>query len=89
MEIQETERTEIVKPIIPTARVNGDEPAEIDPPSSSTPVITVTYNSDPVVTLGTASKTSIIPKTDSFDPKRSVSGGDTPPLVIAYDSDEL
>ncbi|EJW84440.1 hypothetical protein WUBG_04653 [Wuchereria bancrofti] len=84
MEIQEIEKTEIVETIIPAARANGDEP-----PSSSTSVIAVTYNSDALITLGAANKTSIFPETDSFDPKRSVSGGDSPLLVIAYDSDEL
>ncbi|CAG9539686.1 unnamed protein product [Cercopithifilaria johnstoni] len=89
VEIQETETTEIVKTVIPATRANGDEQVEVDPPSSSTSVITVTYNSDALITLGTASKASVIPKTNSFDPKKSVSGSDTPPLVIAYDSDEL
>ncbi|EFO17696.1 hypothetical protein LOAG_10801 [Loa loa] len=89
MEIQETERTEIVKTVIPAARSTGDEPVEVDPPSSSTSVIAVTYDSDAVITLGTANRASVVPKTDSFNSKRHVSGGDTPPLVIAYDSDEL
>uniref|UniRef100_A0A8R1XTW9 PWWP domain-containing protein n=1 Tax=Onchocerca volvulus TaxID=6282 RepID=A0A8R1XTW9_ONCVO len=89
MEIQETERTEIVKTVIPAAGANGDDSVEIDPPSSSTAVLTVTYNSDALITLGTANKTSIVPRTHSFDPKKFVSGSDTPPLVIAYDSDEL
>ncbi|VBB32693.1 unnamed protein product, partial [Acanthocheilonema viteae] len=89
MEIQETERTEIVKTVIPTTRANGDGPIEVDPPSSSTSVITVTYNSDALITLGTASKASINSKTNSFDSKKSLSGSDTPSLVIAHDSDEL
>lgn len=66
MEIQEIEKTEIVETAIPAARTNGDEP-----PSSSTSVIAVTYNSDALITLGAAKKASIIPETDSFDSKRS------------------
>lgn len=90
MEIQETERTGIVQTsVIPSARANGDESNEVDPPSSSTSVITVTYNSDALITLGNASKASVIPETNSFNPKKSVSGSDTPPLVIACDSGEL
>ncbi|VDO41436.1 unnamed protein product [Brugia timori] len=84
MEIQEIEKTEIVETAIPAARTNGDEP-----PSSSTSVIAVTYNSDALITLGAAKKASIIPETDSFDSKRSVSDGGSQPPVIAYDSDEL
>ncbi|KAM3725993.1 PWWP domain-containing protein 2A [Dirofilaria immitis] len=82
MEIQQTERTEIVKTVIPAARTNGDDTIEVDPPSSSASVVTITYNSDALITLGTANKTSIIPRTDSFDLKRSVSGSDIPPYDI-------
>uniref|UniRef100_A0A0R3S4S2 PWWP domain-containing protein n=1 Tax=Elaeophora elaphi TaxID=1147741 RepID=A0A0R3S4S2_9BILA len=89
METQETERTEIAKAVIPSGKLNGDESVDVDPPSSSTSLITVTYDSDALITLGTASKASVIPKTDSFDPKRSVTGNNTPSLVITYDFDEL
>lgn len=83
--IQESEKTEMLRAVIPAAKANGDQPLEVDPPSSSIS----TYNSDELITLETANKTASIPESDSFEHKRPVSGGDSPPLVIAYDSDDL
>lgn len=89
MEIQESEGTEIVKTAILSARANGDGSVEVNPPSSSTSVATITGNYDELIGLGTANKASIVPQADAFDPKKSVSGSDTPPLVTACDFDEL